>query len=170
MTAPQFRPGIPPLSGIFTIGRNTELIDPTGWVCDRELHRDYYYHAISFRRWKAERGNRSNSSARACHVEKFPMLEIRKWQWIGKWRVIPGRPVFLGCKKPDLAPVSWESDEFHTLGCYVPFSVYYRFRHKPFFPNAFALNFDRISRIIIDQYSFVRKDLCSILIENESVE
>lgn len=98
------------------------------------------------------------------------MLEIRKWQWIGKWRVIPGRPVFLGCKKPDLAPVSWESDEFHTLGCYVPFSVYYRFRHKPFFPNAFALNFDRISRIIIDQYSFVRKDLCSILIENESVE
>lgn len=52
----------------------------------------------------------------------------------GKWRVIPGGPVFLGCKKLDLASVSWESDEFHTSDVYSFLGyIHHRFRHKSFF-------------------------------------
>lgn len=105
MTAPQFHPGFLRCRGVWHFDDRAKYgINRSFWPWTRpQVHyRGCYYHVMSFPvRRKAERSVKF-LDARVSRRE-IPNVGNKKMAVDGKWRVIPGRPVFLGCKKPDLA-------------------------------------------------------------------
>lgn len=164
MTAPQFHPGFLRCRGVWHFDDRAKYgINRSFWPWTRpQVHyRDCYYHVMSFPvRRKAERSVKF-LDARVSRRE-IPNVGNKKMAVDGKWRVIPGRPVFLGCKKPDPARYLGNLTSFTLRMLYSFLGSVYRFRHKCSFLlfskracSIFSLKTNQSSNCY-REYSFVR--------------